>query len=48
MSRPSKPLRWIAAAKDDFMALPHAVRAAAGYALYLAQCGERHPSAKPL
>lgn len=43
-----KPLVWIKASKKDFLSFPEPVIQDAGYALYLAQCGERPPSAKPL
>ncbi len=35
-------------AKRDLMAMPKSVREVFGYALYLAQTGERHPDAKVL
>jgi phage-related protein len=43
-----KPLRWVASAKRDLVAMPREVQRKAGFALYLAQIGEKHPSAKPL
>ena len=39
-----KPLIWIAGARDDLSAFPDQVRATMGYALFLAQAGERHPT----
>ncbi|MCT7956619.1 type II toxin-antitoxin system RelE/ParE family toxin [Laspinema palackyanum] len=33
---------------EDLKEFPEEVRQGVGYALYLAQCGEKHPSAKPL
>jgi len=39
-----KPLIWRGASKTDFMAFPRTVQREMGYALFLAQMGERHPS----
>jgi len=43
-----KPLFWVASAKKDLLEMPEQVVDLAGYALYLAQCGLKHPQAKPL
>ncbi len=43
-----RPLEWIGSSKKDLMALPPEVVDVFGYALYLAQTGERHEQAKPL
>src|SRR5690348_12008992 len=43
-----KPLRWIASAKKDLMAMPDEVQQTFGFALYHAQIGSLHPNAKPL
>lgn len=43
-----KPLVWIGSSRKDFMEFPAAVRKSVGYALYLAQIGEKSPRAKPL
>jgi phage-related protein len=43
-----KPLVWVAASKKDFLAFPKAVVQDVGHALYLAQCGDKPPNAKPL
>ncbi len=43
-----RPLEWIGSSKKDLMALPGQVVDVFGYALYLAQIGERHEQAKPL
>ena len=40
-----KPLRWRGSSKADFMAFPADVQKEMGYALYLAQMGERHAAA---
>ena len=39
-----KPLIWRGASKADFMAFPPAAQREMGYALFLAQMGERHPN----
>jgi phage-related protein len=38
----SKPLIWRGSSKIDFMAFPRTVQREMGYALFLAQVGERH------
>jgi phage-related protein len=43
-----KPVIWIGSAKDDLVAFPEDVVGAIGFALYEAQKGNKHPSAKPL
>lgn len=43
-----KPVRWIASARADLQDFPAAVREDVGYALWLAQIGERGRSVKPL
>jgi phage-related protein len=43
-----KPLEWMGSSKDNLLDLPSEVQAAMGYALYLAQLGEKHEDAKPL
>ncbi len=40
-------VEWIASSLDDLKDFPEEVQQAIGYALYLAQCGEKHPDAKP-
>ena len=45
---PIKPVSWIASSYKDFRAFPDPVQDAMGYALYQAQIGEKHASAKPL
>lgn len=37
-----RPLIWRGASKSDFMAFPRTVQREMGYALFLAQSGERH------
>lgn len=48
MGAKEKPLEWIASSYKDLMALPPGVRRRFGYALSLAQMGERDDAAKPL
>lgn len=43
-----KPLEWISSAKKDLKALPDEVVDVFGYALHLAQIGQKHEQAKPL
>ena len=39
-----RPLVWRASSKGDFMRFPAAAQREMGYALFLAQMGERHPA----
>lgn len=52
MSEPTpvrpKQLEWIGSSKKDLKALPEEVVDVLGYALYLAQIGQRHDQAKSL
>nr|WP_234406999.1 type II toxin-antitoxin system RelE/ParE family toxin [Limnothrix sp. PR1529] len=48
MNPPLKPVEWVGSALEDVKNFPEDVRLVVGYALYLAQRGEKHPSAKPL
>ena len=43
-----KPLFFVGSTRDDLADFPGEVRRSTGYALYLAQLGEKHPHAKPL
>jgi phage-related protein len=43
-----KPAEFIASARDDLRRLPKQVTCVFGYAILLAQLGEKHPDAKPL
>jgi phage-related protein len=47
-SEDAKPLRWIGSAREDLKEFPAPVRQIMGTALYLAQTGGKHLSAKPL
>lgn len=42
-----RPLNWVGSSKADYMDFPEAVKDDMGYALALAQAGEKHPQAKP-
>ncbi len=46
--RTIKTVVWVGSTKDDLIAFPQQVVGAIGYALYEAQIGNKHPSAKPL
>jgi len=48
MKQTLKPLNWVGSAKKDLKELPIEVQDTFGYALYLAQTGEKHEQAKPL
>jgi len=49
MSSPqNRPVFWIASSYDVWLDFPEDVQDVMGYALHLAQCGEKAPSAKPL
>lgn len=43
-----KPLVWMGSSRKDFIGFPEDVKSEVGYALFLAQCGERHRRAKTL
>jgi phage-related protein len=43
-----KALRWVGSAKKDLAAMPDDVQDVFGYALYLAQLGDKHRQAVPL
>jgi phage-related protein len=48
MNASLKAVEWVGSCLEDLKAFPEDVRQGMGYALYLAQCSEKHPSAKPL
>lgn len=48
MSVSEKPLEWIGSSHKDLMALPTDVRRLFGFALSLAQAGDKHDAAKVL
>jgi phage-related protein len=43
-----KPLVWVGSSKKNFLAFPDDVVSDVGHALYLAQCGDKPLTAKPL
>src|SRR5437764_8240541 len=43
-----KPVHWAGSSRDDLRKLPDEVTHEIGYALWFAQVGDKHPSAKPL
>jgi len=43
-----KPLFFIGSSHEDLSGFPEAIKDVTGYALYLAQRGDKHPGAKPL
>jgi phage-related protein len=45
---PIKSVEWLGSTLNDLRALPDPVQDFFGYALFLAQTGDKHPSAKPL
>src|SRR4051794_12029411 len=44
----TKPVFWVASSKKDLRKFPRGVRQTIGQALFDAQTGGKHPSAKPL
>ena len=46
--KPNKRVLWLGSSKADLKALPKAVLAQAGYALYLVQCGLEPTDWKPM
>ena len=48
MPGPEKPLEWIGSSYKDLLALPREIIHTFGFALSLAQAGEKHESAKVL
>lgn len=44
----AKPLFWLGSSRKDYGSFPDEVQDHVGYALYQAQCGEKHEDAKPL
>ncbi len=48
MSEALKPVLWVGSSRDDLKQFPSEVQDVMGFALYLAQLGEKHPDAKPL
>ena len=42
-----KPLHWVGSARKDLRTMPEEVQDTFGYALHLAQAGEKHPRPNP-
>lgn len=43
-----KPVKWVGSSRKDLSGFPLDVRQVMGFALYMAQTGEKHLAAKPL
>ncbi len=48
LAKSLKPVEWVGSSRKDMKAMPEDVQDTFGFALYLAQLGEKHPDAKPL
>lgn len=48
MSSTPKPLLWVGTTLEDLKEFPDEVKQGMGYALHIAQLGQKHPDAKPL
>ena len=48
MAEDAKPLFWLGTSRKKLSAFPEEVKDVMGYALHLAQLGEKSPAAKPL
>jgi len=48
ITRPIRPLLWVASSKRDYSEFPPRVQDTLGFELFLAQTGQHPPSAKPL
>ena len=48
MDEEIKPVEWLGSTLGDLRVLPDPIQDDFGYALYLAQTGDKHPHAKPL
>ena len=47
-SKSIKPVEWVGSSYKDFRSFPDLVQDSMGFALYMAQIGRMHGSAKPL
>jgi phage-related protein len=47
-AKPHAPIVFLGDSKDVISAFPQDTKSVVGYAMFLAQTGERHPSAKPM
>ncbi len=48
VAKETKPVEWVGSSYRDFVSFPDSVQDEMGHALYLAQTGRMHSSAKPL
>lgn len=48
ITRPTRPLLWVASSKRNYGEFPPRVQDTLGFELFLAQTGQHPPSAKPL
>jgi phage-related protein len=48
LAKSLKPVEWVGSSRKDMKAMPEDVQDTFGFALYLAQLGEKHPGAKPM
>jgi phage-related protein len=48
VSEDLKPIVWVGSSRDDLKQFPSEAQDVMGFALYLAQIGDKHPDAKPL
>ncbi len=46
--KPIKPVIWVGSSQEDWKTFPDDVQDVMGYALHLAQCGDKADNAKPL
>ena len=43
-----RKLIWVGSSRKELAGFPESVKDVMGYALHLAQCGDKHPDSKPL
>ena len=48
LAKSLKSVEWVGSSRKDMKAMPEGVLDTFGFALYLAQLGEKHPGAKPM
>ena len=48
MNQNLQPLLWVGSSKKDLLKMPSDVQDVFGFALHLAQSGQKHPDTKPL
>jgi phage-related protein len=47
-SKQERKIEWMGSSKKDLAALPGEAKTRLTYGIYLAECGKRHPDAKPV